>query len=172
MPFDRRPVKLMYRSSRDGYKPADFHSKTDFIGRTLTVLRVVQEKQTEDAAGQDQIIIGAYADRPFDFSRFHLPGEGKSFLFKYSVATKKLTVAQCTRPGLEIDCNKDHLISFGGDGAIHHPVSAFRVHAWRRAESTIRPSTSFVFEDEGVKSEHLTDGKEFMFDEMETWLVA
>ena len=71
MPKGLQVVKCLYRKSRDGGTPGDFHRFCDKKGRTLTVVKVT-----------NGLIIGGYTDILWDANaNCYLGSTGESFLF-------------------------------------------------------------------------------------------
>lgn len=124
-PYD---FNLVYRGSRDGFDASAFHTKCDFVGATLTIIR----------AKHTGYIFGGYTRRSWkskDPKAATFKEDAKAFVFFFlnENGQNKLLKLKSTQPTKAIRCDPNYGPVFGdgdltvhsGDGW-HHPGKAFR----------------------------------------------
>lgn len=98
---DVNKYRLLYRGSRDGWLAADFHSRCDEKGPTITLIKVDNGRRC-----------GGYASESWD-SDDHGKTDNESFLFSLDLSAK-YSVRNSER-GYDMYCYKNNGPCFGGE---------------------------------------------------------
>ena len=96
-------LNLLYRGSRDGYRPRNFHSKCDNKGPTITVIRT----------GTDNEIIGGFNPTSWDKTLQNFKPTSYSFLF--AVKSSGNVVSFCQKSASAVRNSPTHGPTFGID---------------------------------------------------------
>jgi hypothetical protein len=101
---------LLYQGTRDGFGAADFHSRCDGKGSTLTVV--------ETSSGY---VVGGYTNVSWNVVSRNYAKDGSSWIFALKRHDKKEPVKMAVAPGSPhtICCKNNYGPTFGGGHSLH-----------------------------------------------------
>ena len=141
-----KSVALLYRGTRDGDNPRNFHEKCDNKGPTLTLCK-----------GKDGNIFGGYTEAEWDNKGRHSKYDENAFIF--SVTKNKKFKSKNYENSIE--CNPDYgpVFGFGGDLTICNKYLSSSSNMW------VFQKTYFD------KNYETSNGKTFSLDELEVYSI-
>jgi len=102
----------IYRGSKHGFFPENFHQKCDDKGPTLTIVKTSENK-----------VFGGYTPISWESSGGFIVDEGKSFLF--SIRDDKTVTKLDYNTGYEVYHDEDRLMNFYYGFSIHSKIEGF-----------------------------------------------